>query len=63
MFGLKEIIYLNRIAFEQGDHAVLAIIRRQRIEKRHFRLIQCPEGKANAPSADATHKAGRLATG
>ena len=52
LFGLKEIIYLNRIAFEQGDRAVLAIIRRQRIEKRHYRFVRFAEGQADAPRTD-----------
>lgn len=51
MFGLPEIIYLNRIAAEQGDRAVLRLIRRQRIEGRQAGVVRIEEGKHKEAAA------------
>jgi len=58
MFGLPEIIYLKRIAAEQGDRAVLRLIRRQRIEGRQAGVFRIEEGKHGGVAAGS----GRLSS-
>ena len=51
MIGLPEIIRLNNLAAENGDRAVLALIRRQRIEERPAGLLA---EKVNPSAAHGT---------
>jgi 2-iminoacetate synthase ThiH len=45
MFGLSEIIYLNNLAAEAGDRAVLALIRQNRIEGRQSGVVRIEEAR------------------